>query len=100
MKYLFPLLLLITVSSYAAEKEQQLDPKSRARDYVQAFEILRKEKSVSRVYFKTISGTLLQNIMEMTPMENGSLILFKLNTPQGIKYQVVKVEEIVTLHHN
>lgn len=71
-----------------------IDPKARASDYVQAFEILRKEKTSGKVFFQLKNSTLISSIIEVTPMNNSSLLLFRYNTAQGIKLQVVPIEEI------
>jgi len=71
-----------------------ITPKMRASDYKQAFDILRREKTSAKVFFQLASGTMISNIIEMTPMDNGTLILFRFNTAQGVKLQVVTVEEI------
>ena|ERR1700722_9372967 len=76
-----------------------IDPKMRAADLMQAFETLRREKTTAKVVFQLANGKTLTNIIEMTLMTNGSVILFRYNTPQGIQLQVVPTEEIVSLYH-
>lgn len=76
-----------------------IDPKMRAADLAQAFETLRREKTPAKVIFQLASGKTLSNIIDMTLMTNGSVILFRYNTPQGIQLQVVPVEEIISLYH-
>jgi hypothetical protein len=71
-----------------------IPPSARALDFQQAFETMRKEKSTGKVYFQLIDGTTIANIIDMTLMSNSTLILFRFNSPQGIRFQVVKVEDI------
>lgn len=73
--------------------------KERASDYQEAFEVLKKEKGAGKVYFQLADGTQISNIVAMTLMGSGHLILFKFNTQQGIKQQVVPVEQIATLSY-
>ena len=76
-----------------------IEPKMRALDYQQAFESLRKERTASKVFFQLTDGSTLTNVIELTVMGNGTLLLFKTNTPQGIKHQVVEVERIQSICH-
>lgn len=77
----------------------KVDLKERANDYKEAFETLKKEKGVGKVYFQIVNGATITNIIDMTLTGNGHLILFKFNSPQGIKFQVVPVEQIATLSY-
>ncbi|MBS0615144.1 MAG: hypothetical protein JSR58_01160 [Verrucomicrobia bacterium] len=76
-----------------------IDLKQRATDYREAFELLKKEKGAAKVYFELAEGTKISNIIDMTLMSSGHLILFKFNTQQGIKQQVVPVEQIAQLSY-
>jgi hypothetical protein len=79
--------------------QMSIDPKARAQDYLQAFDVLRKDKTPNKIVFELTDGTSLTNVIDMTLMGNGNLILFRINTPQGIKTQVVGVEQIKSLSH-
>jgi len=76
-----------------------IDPKLRAEDYKEAFEILRKEKTTSKVFFQLIDGTTISNIIDMTLMDNASLIIFRFNSQQGIRFQVVRIEDINLINY-
>jgi len=76
-----------------------IDLKERANDYKEAFDNLKKEKGVGKVFFQLANGNIITNIVEMTLTGNGHLILFKFNTTQGIKFQVVPVEQITALSY-
>lgn len=104
------LLLIITAASVSFANEMpplpacqstqnymMIDPKARALDYIQAFEMLRKEKTSSKVFFETVNGSTISNIIDILPMGNGTLLYIKYNTQQGIKFQVISVEEIKQL---
>lgn len=70
-----------------------IEPKSRAKDYAQAFELLRKEKPSLKINIQTSAGTLA-NVAELTPAENGTLMLVKVPFTQGTKYLIVPIEDI------
>jgi hypothetical protein len=76
-----------------------LDPKARALDFKEAFETLRKEKTSNKVIFRLSDGTTLANVIEMSVLGNGTLVLFKINSMQGIKLQVVEIEKIAAISH-
>ena len=70
-----------------------IEPKSRALDYVQAFELLRREKPTLKINIQTSSGTLA-NVVELSSADNGTLMLVKIPFTQGTKYQIVPIEDI------
>ncbi|MFA5249987.1 MAG: hypothetical protein WC371_01070 [Parachlamydiales bacterium] len=76
-----------------------IDAKKRAEDYLKAYELMRKEKPSSKIFFKLANGSSLQNIVDLVVLENGTLILFKTTTSQGLRYEIVPIEEIVLLSH-
>jgi hypothetical protein len=76
-----------------------IDGKSRAHDYLQAFDLLKKEKTANKVQFVLKDNSLITNIIDIQLMEQGSLMVFRFNTTQGIRYRVVPLEEIVRLEH-
>lgn len=78
----------------ASSPNLTIDPKARATDYIQAFDILRKEKTSGKVFFQLKNSSHIINIIEITPMSESSLLLFRSNTQQGIKLQIVPIEEI------
>lgn len=77
-----------------------IDPKMRAEDYREAFEALRKEKTTGKVFFQLNNGSIISNIIDMTLMPNSTLILFRFNSTQGIRFQLVKVEEIASISYS
>ncbi len=74
-------------------------PAARAADFQQAFDILKREKSAGKVYFELSDGTIIGNVIDMAPMSNSTVILFRYNSSQGIQFQVVKIEDIVNLRY-
>lgn len=76
-----------------------IEPKARASDYQKAWEMLKQEKSTSKVYFDLVDGGQISNVIDMKMMPNDTLIVFSFSTPQGIRYQVVEVENILGIMH-
>jgi len=74
-----------------------IDPKARAADYMQAYDVLRKEKTANKVVFQLSTGETISNIIDMTLMNQGTMIIFRFNTPQGIKLQAVELEDVLSL---
>ena len=77
----------------------QIDPLARASDLITAFKLLSKEKPASKVFFQLTSGKLITNILEVNVLKNGTLIMLKISTNQGIKYEVIPTENIETVGH-
>jgi len=70
-----------------------IDPKSRAHDFAQAFELLRREKPTLKINIQTPNGPIA-NVAELTAADNGTLMLVKVPFSQGTKYLVVPIEDI------
>ncbi|NGX45853.1 MAG: hypothetical protein K940chlam2_01033 [Chlamydiae bacterium] len=83
----------------SANSVMMINPKDRAEDYQKAFQVLRDEKSTSKVYFQLANGKKVSNVIEMKIMPGNTLILFRYTTPQGIKYDVAGVEDIMGIAH-
>lgn len=76
-----------------------VQPKDKASDFIKAFELLKKEKPSSKIYYKLYSNRTINNIIDVSMLENGTLILFKIATSQGTKLIIVPVEEIEEIGH-
>jgi hypothetical protein len=77
-----------------------ISPADRALDFEQAFELLRKEKTTGKVFFQLSDGSIISNVIEMTLLPNSTLFLLRFNSQQGIRFQVVKIEEIKTISYS
>ena len=71
-----------------------INPSDRAKDWAQAYQFLTTRQSSTPIGFTLTNGTKLENILSLSVMSGGTLIAFQLNTPTGMKYQIVKVEDI------
>ncbi len=83
----------------SARSTMIINPKLRAADYQKAYELLRREKSTSKVYFQLADGSRVSNVIDMKLMPNDTLVVFRYSTPQGIRFQVVEIENIVSVMH-
>ena len=77
-----------------------IDPKNRATDYVQAFELLRKDKPSVKISLKTERDPVISNIGEITASANGTLLFVKVPSNQGSKYVIVPIEELVEIGYS
>ncbi len=71
-----------------------IDPSTRAQDFKEAFNYLSLYKAGSPVYFELENNEKLYSVLDLSLMKGGTLVIFKINTTQGIKYRVVKTETI------
>ena len=109
MRLLFKSFLLLASLPLLAEESVPLpkqpalnysiNAKARADDYIQAFDMLRKEKTAGKVQFVLKDGSIITNIIDIQLMQQGSLMIFRFNSPQGIFLRVVALEEILRLEH-
>jgi hypothetical protein len=94
--------LMKTQMPQAAAKQQEgavviVDPVTRAQDFKEAFTFLSTHKAGSMISFEMQSGEKLTNILDVSVMKGGSLLIFKINSTQGLKYKVAKIEDIKSL---
>ena len=76
-----------------------IDPKNRASDYVQAFELLRKEKPSTKINLRISTGGPLV-LSELTASSHGTLLFAKVSTNSGAKYLIIPIEEIVEIAYS
>jgi hypothetical protein len=67
-----------------------VDPKARSSDYVQVFDLLRKDKPTLKINVRT-SGAAISNVTDISATQGGTLLLLRV---AGSKYQIVPVEQI------
>ena len=87
-------------STQSGKSLLMIDPKARAQDYVQAFDLLRKDKPTQKIMIILFNGMILTSVGEITASVNGTLLLIKYNSTSGNKYQVVPVEEIAEIAYS
>ena len=74
-----------------------IDPSVRAQDFKEAFTYLMQYKAGAPLFFELQDKEKLYNVLELFLMKGGTLVIFKINTTQGLKYRVVKTEDIVSI---
>ncbi len=74
-----------------------VDPLVRAQDFKEAFNYLNQYKAGSPIFFALQNGEKLYNVLDLSVMKGGSIVIFKMNSIQGQKIKVVKTEDIVSL---
>ncbi len=76
-----------------------IDPKSRGNDYVQAFDLLRKDRPSVKINLRTVTGAAL-SISELSASANGTLLFAKVPSNSGAKYVIVPIEEIMEIAYS
>ncbi len=91
--------LPIMTEAQSARSFIMIDPKSRASDLKEAFELLKREKTGPKVILQLSDGSTISNIVDFTVATSGTLLIIKYNGMQGLKYQVINVEDISSISH-
>lgn len=89
-----PKILPVPSSQLPQRSIMIVQSKEKAADLINAFELLKKEKPSTKIFFKLYSGKTITNIIDVSMLDNGTLILFKVPTSQGTKSIVVATEDI------
>ena len=74
-----------------------INPETRAKDIQESFDYLRRMSPASKLAVKLINGTMISEILDMKLMTGGTMIIFRTNSVQGQKFEVVKIEDIDTI---
>lgn len=67
---------------------------ARSKDIVEAFQFFKKVSKASQIDLKLTNGAYVENIIQMTPMENGTIIIIQKSTVKGERYEAINVEDI------
>jgi len=86
-------------SSSNSKSVIMITAKERSGDFVQAFNLLRKEKPTLKISIRT-ANEVLNNITDLSVTQNGTLFLIKLSTPQGPKMVVLPLEDLEEISHS
>ncbi len=76
-----------------------VDPKARANDWVQTFDLLRKDKPTLKITARTASG-MVMNVTDISAAPGGTLLWIKILSNQGTKTQVVPVEDMMEINYS
>ena len=74
-----------------------IDPEMRAKDFQSAFDYLKNSNTAAKIFVKLKSGHSISEIISMEVMPQGTLIIFQTNTTQGVKYDVINIENIESI---
>ena len=95
-----PLQLPSAAVSVNAKTIMEIDSKSRASDYLQAFELLRKEKPTLKIMIRTASGLTLMNVTEISVAQNNTLFFIRYISSQGNKIQILPIEDLTEINYS
>jgi hypothetical protein len=73
-----------------------VDPKVVSQDWVDAFNAL-SQKKVNKIVFLIKDSMPLADVVDISSMPGGYLMLFTLKTVRGPKYKIVKTSDIASL---
>lgn len=93
---------LPSLTSSGESKERSflsINPKNRSGDYVQAYDVLKKDKPTLKIALKT-NASLFANISEISASENGTLLFVKTMSNQGARLIVIPVEEVIEIGYS
>ena len=74
-----------------------IDREMRAKDFQSAFDYLKNSNTAAKIFVKLKSGHSISEIISMEVMPQGTLIIFQTNTTQGVKYDVINIENIESI---
>jgi hypothetical protein len=74
-------------------------PQERAADYIQAYLFLVKAKPSDVIYFILSNNTYIYDIEKITPLNNGTLLMFQTLKSAGYIFQIIRIEDIVELSY-
>lgn len=99
-------IFMLSITSHLFSTDTTLDgsitkilPQDRAADYIQAYLFLVKAKPSDVIYFRLSNNTYIYDIETITPLSNGTLLMFKTLKSAGYVFQIVKIEDIVELFY-
>ena len=105
--YLFSKVLWAQEKSNYLPQKDNLGPslylinsQNRMQDLIQIYQQLRTEKPTykDKIFFRTITGLILNNIQEIIQATNGTMLLFKTLAPKGtIVYTAIFTEQIAEI---
>lgn len=73
----------------------QLTAKERSTDYIEAFNLLKKEKGTDKVVFHFLDGSTISGIVDIQPTSQNTLLFFRYNSNAGVQIKVMPLETIV-----
>jgi hypothetical protein len=90
---------VVPIQSNDTRSIMVIEPTKRSEDIKSIVELLRKDKPTSKIFFKLSNG-IINNVLEVQLMTNGTILLIKSSSLQGIKYNAILTEDILEIGHN
>ena len=84
----------VAANALGAKEMMIIPPQARAQDFKEAFDLLKKVKSQDKITFFLKDKSKISGILDVDVLPGGTMINFKVNTTQGVRYQIVRVEDI------
>ena len=78
----------------------QIDPKARAHDLVEAFQLLKADKPTFKIALRCQNGFIHQNLIEVSASLNGTLLYIKTMSNHGGKLFILGTEEIEEIFYS
>ena len=89
-----------TAAASMSRSTMIIDAKARAEDILSAYDQLKHEKPTYHISARTYSGHILSNILDIAAMPNGTWLLIHISTIQGVKTQLISVDDIMDLFYS
>lgn len=77
-----------------------ISPEGRAKDIQAAIKFLQQKAPTNKPTIKLTSGKTLTGIVSVDVMPGGTLLIFKIASLKGLKYQIENIENIDTIIAN
>ncbi|MCY3974760.1 MAG: hypothetical protein OXF02_04355 [Simkaniaceae bacterium] len=76
-----------------------IHPEIRAKDLAEAFAFLKQMSPSTRPVVMLTNGEAITDIVDIRPMTGGTMVIFRINSVKGQRFQVVNIGEIDMLVH-
>ncbi|MDN3509282.1 MAG: hypothetical protein P0S93_04630 [Candidatus Neptunochlamydia sp.] len=77
-----------------------ISPEGRAKDIQAAIKFLQQKAPTDKLTIKLTNGKTLTGIVSVDVMPGGTLLIFKIASLKGLKYQIENIENIDTIIAN
>ncbi|MBU6382733.1 MAG: hypothetical protein KGQ49_03545 [Verrucomicrobia bacterium] len=76
-----------------------IEPKARAADFAQAFDMLRKDRPTQKIIIRTAAGEL-NNVTDVSASTGGTLLMIKMLSSQGVRITIVPIEQVMEIGYS
>ncbi len=89
-----------TASSKGSTEMMIISPEGRAKDIQAAIKYLKLHAPTSKPKIKLTNGSTISGILSVDIMPGGTLLIFKVGSLKGVRYEIEKIENIDTIETN